>query len=83
MTFHILNEEQEKEFLKRMEVLYEEWKNNHPWEGNRNSYKEGIVDFCDALIYVSGRITYDISHLRNEVEYLLDEIDNKEEKNEV
>lgn len=84
MSFYILTEEQEKDFIKQMEVLYRNYKNINSGNWTHEcSYKEGIIDFCDALIYASSRITYDISHLRSEVEYLLDEIDNEENKDEV
>jgi hypothetical protein len=76
---HILDEEQEKAFLKRVGVVFRNFKkiNSGNWT-HEAAYKEGIVDFCDSLIFVSSEITYDISHLRTEVEYLLDEIDNEE-----
>ena len=74
---HLLDEEQEKAFLRRVEVVYRNFKkiNTGDWT-HESAYKEGIIDFCDSLIFVSSEITYDISHLRNEVESLLDEIDN-------
>ena len=74
---HILNEEQEKNFLGRIGKMYRKFMDEDSYN-DMDAYKAGISDFCDALIFVSGEITYDISHLRTEVEYLLDEIDNED-----
>lgn len=75
---HILTDEQKEEFLNRMGVVYRGYKkiNSDNWS-NETSYREGIIDFCDSLIFVSSEITYEISSLRNEIEYLFDEIDNE------
>ena len=78
---HILDEDEEKDFLSQIKRSYKNYKkiNSGNWT-NEVSYKEGIVDFCDALISASRNITYDISRLRNEVEALIDEIDNEVKK---
>jgi hypothetical protein len=77
---HLLNEEQEEAFIRQVGHVYKNFKkiNQGNWT-HESAYKEGIIDFCDSLIYVSSEITYDISHIRNEVECLLDEIDNDTE----
>ena len=71
---HILSEEQEKNFIRRVGIVYKNFKaiNSGNWT-HESAYKEGIIDFCDSLIFVSSEITYDISHLRTEIECLLDE----------
>ena len=77
---HILSEEQEKNFIRRVGIVYKNFKaiNSGNWT-HESAYKDGIIDFCDSLIFVSSEITYDISHLRTEIECLLDEIDNEDE----
>ena len=76
---HILTEEQKKAFIRRMGHTYKNFKtiNSGNWT-HESAYRMGIVDFCDDLISVSREITYDISTLRSEIEYLFDEIDNEE-----
>lgn len=78
---HILTEEEEESFLRQIGRLYNNFraiKGLHLTEEMESDYKEGIIDFCDALIYASSQITYDISSLRNKVEELFEEMDNKE-----
>ena len=74
----LLTDEQTQAFLHQMAVTYRNFKaiNSGNWT-HECAYKDGIIDFCDSLISASAEITYDISNLRNEVEALLDEIDNK------
>ena len=79
---HILNEEQKEIFLRQMGHLYNNFKAINSWhltEEMESNYKEGTIDFCDALIYASSQITYDISNLRNEVEELFEKMDNRDE----
>ena len=77
---HILSEEQEKNFIRRVGIVYKNFKaiNSGNWT-HESAYKMGIIDFCDSLIFVSSEITYDISHLRTKVECLFDEIDDEDE----
>jgi aminoglycoside/choline kinase family phosphotransferase len=78
---HILDEDEQNDFIRQMETLYRNYKhiNSGNWT-NECSYKEGIVDFCDALIDASSRITYDVSHLRMEVEDMIDRVDSEVKK---
>ena len=86
---HLLNEEQKQNFISQVGRVYRNFKaiNSGNWT-HESAYREGIVDFCDSLIFVSSEITYDISTIRSEVESLFDEIDNEtdtesiEEENE-
>ena len=75
---HLLNEEQKENFIRRVGVVYRNFKaiNTGNWT-HESAYRTGIVDFCDSLIFVSGEITYDISTIRSEIESLFDEIDNE------
>ena len=75
---HLLNEEQERAFIRRIGVVYRNFKaiNSGNWT-HESAYREGVVDFCDSLIFVSSEITYDISNIRSEIESLFDEIDNE------
>lgn len=78
---HILTEELEEIFLRQVGHLYNNFqviKGFHLTEENKSDYLMGIIDFCDALIYASDQITYDISSLRNKVEELFEEMDNKD-----
>ena len=81
---HLLNDEQKQNFIRRVGVVYRNFKaiNSGNWT-HESAYREGIVDFCDSLIFVSSEITYDISNIRSEIESLFDEIDNDSESTEV
>jgi hypothetical protein len=75
---HILTEDQKKEFINRVGVVYRNFK--HINRGSlqcESAYRMGIVDFCDSLVFVSSEMTYDICSIRAEIEYLFDEIDNE------
>ena len=76
---HLLTDEQEREFLSNIGRVYKNFKtiNSGNWT-HESAYKMGIIDFCDSLMFVSSEITYNISHLRTEVECLLDKIDNED-----
>jgi hypothetical protein len=75
---HLLNEEQKQNFISQVGRVYRNFKaiNSGDWT-HESAYREGIVDFCDSLIFVSSEITYDISNIRSEIESLFDEIDNE------
>lgn len=78
---HFLTDEQHDNLLRRMRVVYNNWKVTGGWDNSdeRNSHwKEGIIDFMDSLIFVSSELTYDISSLRNELEKMFEEIDMEE-----
>jgi hypothetical protein len=74
----ILTAEQKDNFLCKIGQTYRNFKacNRGNWT-HESAYRQGIVDFCDDLIYVSSEITYEISILRNEVEEIFDGIDNE------
>ena len=79
---HLLEPEQQEIFLRQMAHLYNNFKAIKGWallDENTSDYREGIIDFCDALIYASSEITYDISTLRNEVEELFETMENRDE----
>lgn len=78
---HILTEEQTKMLYSVMEMKYNDFKAKNGWnltEEMEQNYREGIIDFCDALIYASSQITYEVSTIRTELEDIFDEMDNKE-----
>lgn len=76
---HILTEDQQEEFIRRCAVIYRNFKAiNHGGLQSEDSYKMGIIDFCDSLVFVSREITNEVSSLRAEIEYLFDEIDNEQ-----
>lgn len=82
---HILSEEQTKVFLDRFAVQYRTFKKNHIKSYNKDDvfhYAEGIIDFCDSMIFASSQITYDMSSLRNAVCDLMEEIDIEDESKE-
>jgi hypothetical protein len=78
---HLLTEEQQEMFLRRTMAVYSEFKKDFPME--TGAYKSAMSDFCDNLIFVSSELTYDVSHLRNDIEEALevqdecDEIDSE------
>lgn len=74
MNRHILNESQKEALLRRMERIYRQFKKDFDWQDEKH-YREGIIDFCDAIIFVSSEHTYEISSLRSDIEELFDEID--------
>jgi len=80
---HLLTEDQEENFLKRIGDVYRNFKkiNGGNWT-HESAYKEGIIDFCDSLVFVSSEITYDVCHLRSNVEDIIDEIDSEDDKND-
>lgn len=80
---HLLNEEEKKNFHLCMVGLFETFKANHGWnltDQMEEIYLEGIVDFCDSLIFAKDQLTYDISTLRNEVsEYIDTQMEDEDE----
>jgi len=79
---HILNDEQKEMFLRRTMSVYSEYKKDFPHH-DMAAYKTAMGDFCDNLIFVSSELTYDLSHLRNDIEDALeiqDEIDSESDE---
>lgn len=77
----ILMEDERKEFMDRMAVVYNNFKSIGGWNNTQEreaNWREGIIDLCDSLIYVSSPITYEISTLRSDLEDLFDNMDNEE-----
>lgn len=72
----ILTDDEAQEFLKQVGVQYRNFKkiNTGNWT-HEQAYRMGIVDMCDSLVYASRQVTYEVSHLRAEIEFLLDDID--------
>lgn len=78
---NILTNEQKESLLRRIGVVYKNFKaiNRGNWT-HESAYKMGIIDFCDSIIFVSSQHTCEVASLRAEVEFLFDEIDNEEQK---
>jgi len=75
---HILNDEQKDEFLRKIGQTYRNFKaiNMGNWT-HESAYRQGIVDICDDLIFVSSEITFEVSALRYDIECMFDKIDNE------
>lgn len=77
----LLDDEEKEEFLKAMKNAYEAFKVNNEWnlsEEMESNWREGVSDVFDAIVQASRRLTYDASTLRSELEFMFDEMDNKE-----
>lgn len=71
---HLLTEEQQKNYIRRMGVRYKFFKVRKNADEIR-AYREGVVDLLDSLQGVASELAYDIHSPRDEIEICFDEID--------